>query len=72
MKASTQIKIAILAVTFVSGSCSIFSTPEANSAATGSLIGAGIGAVVADEPLEGAALGGAAGAGAGYLYGASR
>ncbi len=44
-------------------------------AATGGLLGAGLGAIVGHQSgraLEGAAVGGAAGAGAGALYGSAR
>ncbi|NNC87796.1 MAG: hypothetical protein HKN82_04960 [Akkermansiaceae bacterium] len=71
MKAiQTTIAAAATAVLMACGfaGCTNFATPEANSAATGGLIGAGAGAVIADDSLKGAAIGGALGAGGGYLY----
>ncbi len=60
---------AVVLMTWPVSSCSNYASPEANSAATGGLIGAGAGALLADDAVQGAALGGALGAGAGYLYG---
>ena len=49
-------------------SCTQFDSREKNSAATGALIGAGAGALLSDDRVKGAAIGGALGGGGGYLY----
>ena len=51
-------------------SCSNFDSRQQNDAATGALLGAGAGALIADDnKLGGAALGGALGGAAGYVVG---
>ena len=55
-------------------SCSNYNTRAQNDAATGALLGAGAGALIADDGnrLGGAALGGALGGAAGYAVGSAR
>ena len=54
-------------------SCANFESREQNDAATGALIGAGAGALIADDnKLGGAALGGVLGGAAGYAVGTAR
>ena len=55
-------------------SCTNFDSQPKNDAATGALIGAGLGAAVAGDGdrLKGAALGGALGGAAGYGIGKAR
>ena len=51
-------------------SCSTYGTRQQNDAATGALLGAGAGALIADDnKLGGAALGGVLGGAAGYAVG---
>lgn len=70
MKKLTILAISALGLTL--SSCSNYNTPEANNAATGALIGGGVGALTGSDGAEtrrNAAIGAAVGGGAGYLYG---
>ena len=63
----------LFAVSCLTGlsSCSNYNTRSQNNAATGALLGAGAGALIADDGnrLGGAAIGGALGGAAGYATG---
>ena len=66
--------IAALLIPCSLNSCTTFNAQPKNDAATGALIGAGLGAAVAgdDDRLKGAALGGVLGGAAGYGIGKAR
>ena len=72
----TKYLLPTVAAVFTLASCGTAPGPNTQrGAATGGLLGAGIGAIVGHQSgraLEGAAVGAAAGAGAGALYGNAR
>lgn len=74
MKLTALAAASALFLPFGLNSCQNFDSTEKNDAATGALIGAGLGAAVAGEGdrLKGAAIGGALGGAGGYAVGSAR